>query len=55
MYTSITHVNIPSIRTFFGDLSNIIINKNFDIVAVTETWLNRTFPVILCYWIITFF
>lgn len=40
----VAHVNIRSIIPSFSELSDIICSEEFDICAVTETWLSEDFP-----------
>lgn len=42
---SVAHLNIRSINTGFDEFVNYINDYDFDIVAVTETWLNSEIPV----------
>lgn len=36
----IAHLNIRSVFTGFNDFSNLVLEKNFDVVILTETWLS---------------
>lgn len=37
----ISHLNIRSIFTGFNDFKDIVLDNSFDIVLLTETWLNQ--------------
>ena len=41
---SIAHLNVRSLFTGFNEFQNLLIDNNYDIVAVTETWLTNNIP-----------
>lgn len=40
MGLSLAHINIRSLSRHFADLKDIIVQENFDIIGLTETWLS---------------
>lgn len=40
----IAHLNVRSLFTGFNEFQNLIFDNNYDIVAVTETWLTNNIP-----------
>lgn len=41
---SVAHLNVRSLYTGFNEFQNLIIENNYDVVAVTETWLTNNIP-----------
>ena len=41
---SIAHLNVRSLFTGFTEFQNLIYSNDFDVVAVTETWLSDHIP-----------
>ena len=39
-YLKVFYVNARSIRNKFSDLEEIALTNNYDIIAITESWLN---------------
>lgn len=40
----IGHLNVRSLFTGFEEFSDLVLNNNFDIMCVSETWLNKDLP-----------
>jgi exonuclease III len=44
----VAHINLRSIHTGFNDFKTLVVDNDYDVIMVTETWLKNTQDPSVC-------